>query len=380
MKNKNEIKKFCEKYDITEKQFSGKEKISGYLDLSSLTSIPTGFNPTVGGYLDLSSLTSIPTGFNPTVGGSLDLSSLTSIPTGFYPTVGGDLDLRSLTSIPTGFNPTVGGDLYLRSLTSIPTGFNPTVGGSLDLRSLTSIPTGFNPTVGGDLDLSSLTSIPTGFNPTVGGYLDLRSLTSIPTGFNPTVGGYLDLSSLTSIPTGFNPTVGGDLILKNSRKHIRKPVLQIEAVQINKNFFWNKNDKRYAIIDRIFCELLTERKKIIGRETYKIFSAKKVNKDSYFFISNKENFYAHAEDLKKSFEDLKFKIASERIKKQPIKKDTIITMQHYRIITGACELGCKSWMEQNGISKEKIKASELLPILEKTNAYGLDRFKKLITF
>ena len=73
-------------------------------------------------------------------GFNVDLSSLTSIPDGFNPTVGGGLDLRSLTSIPDGFNPTVGGNLYLRSLTSIPDGFNPTVGGYLDLSSLTSIP------------------------------------------------------------------------------------------------------------------------------------------------------------------------------------------------------------------------------------------------
>ncbi len=52
---------------------------------------------------------------------------------------GGYLDLSSLKSIPEGFNPTVGGSLYLGSLTSIPEGFNPTVGGYLDLRSLTSI-------------------------------------------------------------------------------------------------------------------------------------------------------------------------------------------------------------------------------------------------
>ena len=68
--------------------------MGGGLYLSSLTSIPEGFNPTVGGYLDLRSLTSIPEGFNPTVGGGLDLSSLTSIPEGFNPTVGGYLDLR----------------------------------------------------------------------------------------------------------------------------------------------------------------------------------------------------------------------------------------------------------------------------------------------
>ena len=68
-------------YTLTPAQFSGAEPIPGSLDLHSLTSIPTGFNPTVGGSLDLRSLTSIPAGFNPTVGGSLDFSSLTSPPT-----------------------------------------------------------------------------------------------------------------------------------------------------------------------------------------------------------------------------------------------------------------------------------------------------------
>ena len=76
MKTKKSIVvEFCKQSGITKKQFCGKEKIGGYLDLSSLTSIPEGFNPTVGGSLDLRSLTSIPEGFNPTVGGSLYLSN-----------------------------------------------------------------------------------------------------------------------------------------------------------------------------------------------------------------------------------------------------------------------------------------------------------------
>jgi hypothetical protein len=86
----NKISAFLKKHGIPESQ-----EINGSLYLSSLTSIPEGFNPTVGGYLDLSSLTSIPEGFNPTVGGSLYLSSLTSIPEGFNPTVGGSLYLSS---------------------------------------------------------------------------------------------------------------------------------------------------------------------------------------------------------------------------------------------------------------------------------------------
>jgi hypothetical protein len=65
---------FIKKYNLTEGQFNGTEKIGGSLWLESLKSIPEGFNPTVGGDLWLESLKSIPEGFNPNVGGSLYLT------------------------------------------------------------------------------------------------------------------------------------------------------------------------------------------------------------------------------------------------------------------------------------------------------------------
>ena len=280
----------------------------------------------------------------------------------------------SLTAIPDGFNPTVGGSLDLRSLTAIPDGFNPTVGGSLYLMSLTAIPDGFNPTVGGNLDLSALTAIPDGFNPTVGGDLYLSALTAIPDGFNPTVGGDLYLSALTAIPDGFNPTVGGYLELKNSSKYIGATV---NEVKVNRNYFWDKDGKRYAIIDGIFCEIITEKSQTINGEEYKIYGAARINKDVSFIIVNCNDIYAHAETLHKAIEDLQFKIQAERFKKEPILPDTVITMNHYRIITGACELGCKSWMKENNITTDSISAQQLLPMLEKTNAYGFQKFKQL---
>ena len=72
---KQKIIDFCKIISISEEQFYGIEEIKRYLDLSSLTSIPEGFNPTVGGGLNLNSLTSIPEGFNPTVGRDLYLGS-----------------------------------------------------------------------------------------------------------------------------------------------------------------------------------------------------------------------------------------------------------------------------------------------------------------
>ncbi len=230
--------------------------------------------------------------------------------------------------------------------------------------------------ISGSLDLRSLTSIPEGFNPTVGGSLDLRSLTSIPEGFNPTVGDYLDLSSLTSIPEGFNPTVGGSLYLRSGRKKIGS---QVKPIQINRNFFWKKDGKEFAKIDGVFCEILKSRKNKINNEYFITYTAKKINKPDTYFIVNKGLFFAHGTDIKKAFEDLEFKIVSEKLKNEPIKEDTILTIKYYRLLTGACEFGVNEWMKSNNIN-EGILAKDILPLLEKTNAYGLEKFKRLITF
>jgi hypothetical protein len=96
------------------------------------------------------------------------------------------------------------------------------------------------------------------------------------------------------------------------------------------------------------------------------------------FVSEKDGFFAHGETVKKSIQDLNFKIIAEKLKKDPIKADTIITVQYYRIITGSCQQGCDNWIKQNNITKTEYKAKDLLPLLEKTNAYGLSKFKELI--
>ncbi len=223
---------------------------------------------------------------------------------------------------------------------------------------------------GGSLDLGSLTSIPEGFNPTVGGYLDLRSLTSIPEGFNPTVGGSLYLSSLTSIPEGFNPTVGGYLDLGSGLKaNVKKPKGKIKTSK-NKLLFWK--DGKYVSADRILTEVVSKKGNV-----YKV---KKLHSSKEFYLVTDGETHAHGETLAKAKEDFRFKLTSEKLKSEPIKADTVITINYYRLITGACEMGVKSWMQQNNISKESYKASELLPILEKTNAYGLEKFKSLISF
>ena len=97
------------------------------------------------------------------------------------------------------------------------------------------------------------------------------------------------------------------------------------------------------------------------------------------FVCEKNGFFAHGETIKKSIQDLNYKIVVEKLKKEPITKDEVITIERYRAVTGSCELGIKSWMQSNNISEEmQLTCEKLLPILEKTNAYGFEKFKNLV--
>ena len=177
------------------------------------------------------------------------------------------------------------------------------------------------------------------------------------------MGGSLYLSNLTSIPEGFNPTVGGSLYLRNGLKcNTKKPDIL---------FSW-KNGK-YILVDGIFTEVKSKYGNL-----YSIIEIGHRKKEMYLY--GKGKYFAHGETAEKAKEDYTFKKLSEKLKHDPIKQNTQIDIRYYRLITGACEAGVRKWMQQNNISKEKIKASELLPILRKTNAYGLERFEKLVTF
>lgn len=363
MENKTKITKdiqdFCKKNKITEKQFFGHERIEGDLYLDSLTSLPEDFSPNVGGDLYLRSVTSLPEGFSPIVGGSLNLSNLTHLPKGFNLVVGGNLRLDSLTSFPEDFSLVVGGYLDLRNLTSLPEGFSPNVGDSLYLHNVTYLPKDFRPVVGGSLYLPKVTYLPKDFSPVVGGLLDLDSLTSLPEDLSFVVGGNLFLSNLTSLPDGFTPTVGGSLCLENDTIDINSKTKKIIEFK----------EGKYIKCDGIFTEVVSRKKNI-----YKV---KKINQEKEFFLIVEGDFSAHGDTLKEAKKDLDFKILQDRIKKEPIYPDTVINVDRYRAITGACTHGVQMWLKENEITEKEMKAQDLLPLLQETNAFGFDSFSKL---
>ena len=198
----------------------------------------------------------------------------------------------------------------------------------------------------------------------MGGYLDLEgtAITALPD--NLTVGGYLDLegTAITAMPD--NLTVGGALYLEGTAItdcKVKEPTTNLLIIN------------KYVVADGILSEVINKRGNVYVTRSI----GKKVNG---YLVTDGKFTHTHGETLKQAKEDFRFKVMAENIKKDPIKPGTKITVQYYRIITGACETGCKMWMKQNNIKKTEYKAKELLPLLEKTNAYGLERFKSLITF
>ena len=242
--------------------------------------------------------------------------------------------------------------MYLSSLTSVDKNFlkGTIINGYLDLRSLTSVDKDFlkGTTINGTLDLDSLTNVDKNFlkGTIINGYLDLRSLTSIDKDFlkDTTINGYLNLSSLTSVDKDFlkDTSINGDLYL-NSLKKVDIYLLKrnVRKLQTGYNL-----EKKYCFFDGILSKVLSVRKV----NEYTIF------KTPFEFIAKKDDYTAHGKTIKKAIEDCEFKIISEKLKNEPINEDTLFTVKYYRLITGACDLGVRSFMQ-----KHQSLASASLP-------------------
>ena len=138
-----------------------------------------------------------------------------------------------------------------------------------------------------------------------------------------------------------------------------------------------------------YCFVVEQTKSTKGIKIYSGYNLVNIDNTKIIrensFVAEKDNFYAHGETVKKAISDVQFKIVAEKLKNEPILPDTVITINHYRLITGACEMGVNSWMERTfdanerkSIADKGIKASDLFPILKRSNAYGFDRFNALM--
>src|ERR1019366_8154379 len=108
-------------------------------------------------------------------------------------------------------------------------------------------------------------------------------------------------------------------------------------------------DGKYVKADGMFTEVVNKKGNV--------YRVKKIHSQKEFYLVTDGRTHAHGDTLKKAKEDFRFKIISEKLKTEPIKADTVIDINYYRLITGACELGVRNFIQQNNLKKDKYKAS-----------------------
>ena len=190
--------------------------------------------------------------------------------------------------------------------------------------------------------------------------------------------GSLYLQGLTTVDKDFlkGTTIGGSLDLRGLTTVDNKTCIN-NAQRLKEGY---NEEKSYCYFDRIL-------RKVNKASTFKDYT---IYTTPFDFVIQKGEHTSHAKTIKKGILDLEFKIIAEKLKKDPINPETELTVKYYRTLTGACDLGVREWMQRNNlefniiegetVEINPIKAKDLLPILEETNAYGVDKFKSLITF
>ena len=313
-------KKFCNKYDITEKQYYGKEWINGSLIINE---------------------DKIPQGFNPKIRYSLSLDNVKKILRNFSPIIGGNLSLDNLEKISENFNPVIAGSLYLYKLKELPSNFSLIIGNSLFLKNLEKLPENFNFIIGGSL------------------FLNLKEL---PDNFNPVVRRKINYNLITVFNAN-NFEYTSEYISTN------KPPSLLS---------W-KNEK-YIMVDGFFSEVICKKGKIYKvKDICSGYIGGGYDRE-VFLVTDGKGTYAHGSTIKKAKEDLLFKIDKNKNLDsfKSLKLDSKISYKNaiecYRLITGACEYGTKKFIETNNIKNKDYTIKEIIKITK--NQYRNDEFKQ----
>ncbi len=170
-------------------------------------------------------------------------------------------------------------------------------------------------------------------------------------------------TSLTALPDGL--TVGGWIYLNNT----------IDKRELNKVKKLKDGDYvegKYLFADGILTHIKKAKK--VNQYTYYVGKIKNRN-----VISDGKN-YAHCENLRDGVADLLFKTAANRGVDQykNIALDDEFTVKElvtmYRIITGACKQGSKSFVYGLKNPKEKYTVREVIDLTQ--GQYGASAFEK----
>ena len=238
--------------------------------------------------------------------------------------------------------------------------------GGVNLDSLKALPEGIKFENQGGVYLGSLKVLPEGIKFENQGYVDLESLKALPEGIKFENQGGVYLNSLKVLPEGIKFENRGSVYLGSlDGKKVNYLGKNISLKQIDGETMIVRSQKKRGEFTVYKAEFFK------GSECAKEFC----------YVAERKGFYAHGESIKKAIEDCNFKWMCENLNLddviEKIKKDGFVTVPDYRLITGACQYGCDSFLENNGIKKDKFTIEEAIKLTKES--WGGSKFAEELT-
>ncbi|RDY58471.1 leucine-rich repeat domain-containing protein [Flagellimonas nanhaiensis] len=189
--------------------------------------------------------------------------------------------------------------------------------------------------------------------------------------------GAFDGNQLTSIEIPNSVThIGSGAFRGNQLTSIEIPnsVTHIGDWAFDGNVRIIQGNKSIRMIDGIATVMRKKRK--VSDMT--IYEGKFFNRDKKCFVASKGEYWAHGHTIREAIDDVVFKFMQEDSNIEEvvsnIKKSQIMTVNQFRLLTGACRAGCQNFLEQRKMKKTSFPLNEALDILN--GQYGWSRIQE----
>jgi hypothetical protein len=142
-----------------------------------------------------------------------------------------------------------------------------------------------------------------------------------------------------------------------------------------KGGIYSKTNTECIIIDNMLSEIISQKGNVYKVKNYNKNTKSFDNEISY--IVQDGDIYSHGETIKEARDSLVYKISNRDTSiYKDLKLDSILTktdaIKCYRVITGSCEFGVKSFVESVNIDKDNFTIQEIIDITK--GQYGNDVF------
>ena len=155
--------------------------------------------------------------------------------------------------------------------------------------------------------------------------------------------------------------------IPNSVTHIGSEAFDgnVEIIQSN---------HKITMIDGLATVIRSKKK----RDEFTIFQGSIFNTKEKCFVAQRGDFFAHGKNLQQAIEDVNFKFLQENFDLNQIvheiKSKQTISVSEFRLITGACKMGCESFMKRNGLTETEYPLNKALEILR--GQFGWEKLSK----